>query len=168
MKIFETERLLFRHLEPGDLDDLYALYRDPEVRRFFPEGTYTREQTQLRLESYLQGYRENPTLGFWATILRETGEFIGRCGLLSWVIDGRAEIEIAYMLARQFWGRGLGTEAAEGIARYARDTLNINRLICLIDRENLASIRVAEKVGMAFENEGRDELGPYLLYSMSK
>jgi len=46
MKILETERLLMRRLVPADLDDLYALYRDPDICRHFPEGTLTLDETR--------------------------------------------------------------------------------------------------------------------------
>ncbi len=168
MIILETDRLLLRRLVPDDLDDLYALYSDPEVRRYFPEGTLTREQTREELEWFLNGHPEHPELGLWATIHQASGRFIGRCGLLPWTIDGRYEVEVAYMLARDYWGQGLASEAARGIARYAFETLGLTRLICLIDSHNAASIRVATRIGMAFEKEGRDEMGPFLLYAMSR
>lgn len=168
MNILETERLLLRHLEPADLDDLYALYRDPEVRRYFPEGTLTRAETWEELEWFLNGHPRHPELGLWATIHKETGQFIGRCGLLPWTIDGQFEVEVAYMIAKAYWGQGLGTEAARGIRDYAFSTLNRSRLICLIDRDNQASIRVATNIGMVFEKEGVDDKGPFLLYSMHK
>jgi RimJ/RimL family protein N-acetyltransferase len=166
MIILETPRLTFRRLVPGDLDDLFALYRDPAVRRYFPEGTLTREETLEELTFYLNGHPDHPELGFWAAVHKETGRFIGRCGLLPWTIDGRFEVEVAYMLAREYWGQGLGTEAARGIRDHAFRELGRSRLICLIDRDNRASIRVAEKIGMAFEKEGRDAQGPYWLYAM--
>ena len=168
MIILETERLLFRRLEIGDLDDLYALYSDPEVRKYFPEGTLNREETKEELEWFLNGHPKNPELGLWATILKETGRFIGRCGLLFWVIDGQAEVEVAYMIAREYWGKGLGTEAAQGIRDYAFEKLGYTRLICLIDRDNMASIKVAKNIGMRFEKEGMDDKGPFLLYSIIK
>lgn len=165
MIILETPRLRLRRLEPGDLDDLFALYSDPEVRRYFPEGTLTREETRKELEWFRNGHPEHPELGLWATVLREDDRFIGRCGLLPWTLDGRFEVEIAYMLARDYWGRGLATEAARGIRDHAVGVLGRDRLICLIDRDNAASIRVAEKIGMTFEREGRDDQGPFLMYS---
>jgi len=168
MKILETKRLVFRHLEPGDLDRLFALYGDPEVRRYFPEGTLTYEETKEELEWFLNGHPEHPELGLWATIHKETDRFIGRCGLLPWRIDQRLEVEVAYLLAKEYWGQGLGTEAAQAILDHGFEKLRLSRLICLIDRENLASIRVAEKIGMTFEKEGRDEKGPFLLYSRNK
>ena len=168
MKILETEHLLLRHLEPGDLDCLYALYSDPEVRRYFPEGTLTLEETKEELDWFLHGHPRHPELGLWATIHKPSGQFIGRCGLLPWNIDGVFEVEIAYMLGKEWWGQGLATEAALGIRYYAYETLKLKRLICLIDEDNQASIRVAEKTGMRFEKTGLDDKGPYMLYSVEK
>jgi RimJ/RimL family protein N-acetyltransferase len=168
MFILETERLIIRHFEPGDLASLFVLYRDPDMRRYFPEGTLTIEKTQEELEWYLNGHPEHPELGLWATIHKETGQFIGRCGLLPWKIDGQEEIEIAYMIAKDYWAQGLGTEAALGIRDYAFEQLRLTRLICLIDEQNRASIRVAEKIGMSYEKEGQDELGPFHLYALHR
>ncbi len=168
MNILETERLLLRHLEPDDLDNLYALYRDPQVRQYFPEGTLTYQETKEELEWFLNGHPEHPELGLWATILKDGNRFIGRCGLLPWTIDGRYEVEVAYLLAKEDWGRGLGTEAAQGVLDYGFETLQLSRLICLVEEGNLASIRVAQKIGMTFERAGQDDKGPFLLYSRSK
>jgi|SRR5215210_3108499 len=168
MKILETKRLVLRRLELGDLDSLCALYGDPEVRRYFPEGTLTREETKAELEWFLNGHPEYPDLGLWATIQKDTDSFVGRCGLLPWTIDGRPEVEVAYLLAKRYWGQGLATEAAQAILDYGFERLDLSRLICLIENDNLASIRVAEKIGMTFEREGSDDQGPFLLYSRSK
>ena len=168
MMILETERLFLRYFEPGDLEALYALYRDPEMRRYFPDGTLTLEETQEELEWHQNGHPQHPELGLWATLLKETGQFIGRCGLLPWTIDGQFEIEIAYMIDKAYWGQGLGTEAAAGVRDYAFEQLGLQRLVCLIDEHNRASMRVAQKIGMAFEKEGRDELGPFHLYALKR
>lgn len=168
MKILETKRLILRHLELDDLDDLYTLYRDQEVRRYFPEGTLTYAETKEELEWFLNGHPEHPELGLWATIHKASNRFVGRCGLLPWIIDERYEVEVAYLLGKEYWGQGLGTEAAQAILDYGYETLGLGRLICLIDRDNQASINVAQKIGMTFEKEGIDEKGPFLLYSQSK
>ena len=168
MKILETDRLILRHLLPTDLDSLFALYSDQEVRRYFPEGTLTYQETREELEWFLNGHPENYELGLWATIHKETNQFIGRCGLLPWTIDQRSEVEVAYLLGKEYWGQGLGTEAARAIVKYGFETLGLSRLICLIDRDNQASIKVASKIGMSFEKEGEDEKGPFLLYSINK
>lgn len=168
MIILETERLRLRHLVMDDLEALYALYRDPQVRQYFPEGTLTLHETREELEWFLHGHPRQPELGLWATVLKASGKFVGRCGLLPWTIDGQPEVEVAYLIDKAYWGRGLGTEAARAVRDYGFEQLGLARLICLIDQANLASIRVAEKIGMAFEKEGEDELGPFHLYSIDR
>lgn len=174
MLILETNRLRLRRLVPDDLDALYALYRDPEMRLYFPqEGvspdrTLTYEETKEELEWFLNGHPKRPELGLWATILKETGAFIGRCGLLPWTIDGQDEVEVAYMIDKAYWGCGYGSEAARGIRDYAFQQLGLARLICCIDSENTGSVKVAGAIGMTFEREAVDDLGPFLIYSMTK
>lgn len=165
MKILETKHLMLRRLQLTDLDDLFRLYGDPEVRRYIPDAPTNYEETREELEWFLDGHPDQPELGLWATIHKETNRFIGRCGLLPWVIDGRPEVEVAYLLAKAYWGQGLGTEAAQAVRDYGYETLGLSRLICLIERDNLASIKVAEKIGMTFEKEGQDDKGPFLLYA---
>jgi RimJ/RimL family protein N-acetyltransferase len=168
VQILETERLLLRHLEPGDLEALFALYRDPEIRRYFPEGTLTLEETREELEWFLDGHPRRPELGLWATIEKASGAFAGRCGLLPWTIEGRDEVEVAYLLGREHWGRGLATEAASAIALHGFTRLGLERLVSLIDPGNLASIRVAERIGMTLERRLEDEHGPFLLYAVTR
>ena len=146
-----------RRLVASDLDDLYALYRDPEIRRYFPEGTLTLDETREELAWFLNGHPDHPELGLWATIHKATGAFIGRCGLLSWTIDGVDEVEIAYLIAKPWQRQGLGAEAARAPVRYGFETLGLRRLIALIDPANGASIRTATRVGLRFEKEAEME-----------
>jgi len=164
--ILETKRLLLRHQVISDLDDLWALYCDPEITKYIPDAPRSREEAQEELEWHMHGHPKYPDLGLWATIHKETGKFIGRCGLLPWEIDGQKEVEVAYTLARAYKGQGLGTEAGQAILQYGFETLNLSRLICLIDADNIASQKVAEKIGMTFEKESRDEMGPFLVYAI--
>lgn len=168
MKILETERLILRHQTPADLESLWALYCDPDVRKYIPDAPRTYDEAREELEWHMHGHPRRPELGLWATIHKETGRFIGRCGLLPWTIDQREEVEVAYLLAKAYWGQGLGTEAARAIARYAFDELGLSRLVCLIEPENHASANVARKIGMTFEREARDEIGPFLLYAVEE
>jgi ribosomal-protein-alanine N-acetyltransferase len=151
------------------LDALFALYRDPEVRKYFPEGTLTYEETREELAWIIDVYYGQYGYGLWATIYKETGAFIGRCGLIPWTIDQRLEVEVAYLLDKAYWGQGLATEAAQAIVQYAFEQLQLSRLICLFDPEHQASRNVAEKMGMTLEKELEGINGdgiPTLLYSM--
>ena len=171
MNILETNRLILRHLVPEDTGALFKLYSDPEIRRYFPEGTLTYEETQEELEWFLNGHPEHHELGLWATVYKETGQFIGRCGLLPWTIEERHEVEIAYMIAKEFQRQGLATEAAQAILQYGFEKLGLSRLICLMDPANIASQKVAQKIGMSLEREVDGIAGdnfPTLIYSIHK
>jgi ribosomal-protein-alanine N-acetyltransferase len=166
--ILETQRLRLRALTLDDLDALAALYRDPDVRRYFPEGTLTRAETREELEWIIDVYYGQHGYGLWATIFKETGAFIGRCGLIPWKMEGQLEVEVAYLLDKAYWGQGLATEAALAIRDYGFERLGLPRLICMMYPQNLASVRIAQKMGMTLEREAEDEKGPYLIYAMSR
>jgi ribosomal-protein-alanine N-acetyltransferase len=166
--ILVTRRLILRHQVLEDLDDLWALYRNPNITKYIPDAPRSREEANEELEWHMHGHPRHPKLGLWATIHKETGRFIGRCGLLPWSIDGQDEVEVAYTIAEAYQGCGLGTEAAQAILRHGFETLRLSRLICLIDPKNIPSQKVAEKIGMSFERETRDETGPFLVYSVRK
>lgn len=165
--ILETPRLWLRPLTLDDLDALYALYRDPEVRRYFPEGTLTYDETREELAWIIDVFYGQYGYGLWATHLKSTGEFIGRCGLIPWTIDGRKEVEVAYLLGKPHWNQGLGTEVAGAILAYAFDHLRLTRVICMLDPENIGSARVAEKNGMILEREEVIEGYMTRLYALS-
>ena len=133
------------------MDTLWALYCDPEITKYIPDAPRTREEAKEELEWHIHGHPRFPELGLWATIHKETGRFIGRCGLLPWTIDGQQEVKVAYTIAQEYWGQGLGKEAAHAILYYGFEKLNLSCLICLIDAENIASQKVAEKIGMRYE-----------------
>jgi [ribosomal protein S5]-alanine N-acetyltransferase len=168
MTILETDRLLLRHLAPADLEPLSALYGDEEIRRYFPDGTLSYAETREELEWFLSGHPTHPELGLWATIHKQSGDFIGRCGLLPWTIEDRPVVEVAYLLAKRYWGQGLATEAGLAIVHHGFERLGLERLVCLIDPGNQRSIRVAERIGMRFERQMDDAAGPFLLYAQSR
>jgi ribosomal-protein-alanine N-acetyltransferase len=164
--VLRTPRIELRRLREEDLEPLAALYADADVRRYFPEGTLGRADTAEEIAWFRDGHPDDARLGLWAAIAREDGAFLGRCGLLPWRIDGRDEVELAYLIDRRRWGEGLATEAAHGIVQHAAECLRLPRLIALILPGNRASIRVAEKVGMHFEAEFAHAAGTCLRYAM--
>lgn len=143
MVVLNTKRLLLRRLELADLEPLWALYRDPEIRKYYPDGTRTLQETKEELEWFLHGHPHHAELGLWATVERKTGEFVGRCGLLPWRIEGADEVELAFMIKKERWREGLATEAAEGIIQHAREVLGLRRLVCLVMPGNGTAPRAA-------------------------
>jgi RimJ/RimL family protein N-acetyltransferase len=166
--ILETKRLILRHQVLADLDDLWALYCNPNITKYIPDAPRSREEAKEELEWHMHGHPKHPELGLWATIHKESGKFIGRCGLLPWTIEGQYDVEVAYTIAEEYWGQGLGSEAAQAILQYGFEKLNLSRLICLIDPDNIGSQKVAEKIGMTFEREAQDELGTFSIYSITR
>lgn len=166
--VIETPRLTLRELTTGDLDDLAAMYADAEVMQFIGRGgVLAREDAERYIDRQIRSYRERG-FGEWATVLRDTGETVGMCGLIVWPdIDGAVETEVAYLLARTAWGRGLGTEAAGAIRDWGARELGLERLVSCIYPENATSIRVAEKIGMRFEKRFGYHGLPMALYVWS-
>ncbi len=166
--ILETKRLTLRPLTMDDLDVLATLYSYPEVRKYFPDRTLTYEETKKELEWIIDVCYGRHGFGLWATIHKETGAFIGRCGLIPWALEGRSEVEVAYLLAKTYWGQGLATEAAQAILGYGFERLPVERLICVIEPENRASAKVATKIGMTYRKEVEDEFGWASLYAIAR
>jgi ribosomal-protein-alanine N-acetyltransferase len=135
-----------------DHKPMYRIFCDPDVMRF-SDGVKTKEWVQAWLETCLERYQ---TWGFGpcAVVEQRSQNVIGYCGLFFFPdLDGQAEVEIGYRLARSAWGQGYATEAACAVRDHAFTTLGMKRLIAMIDPSNIASIRVAEKVGMKYEKE---------------
>lgn len=151
--ILRTDRLELRELTPGDAPSLAAIYADIEVMQYLASGrTRSLVETQAEIEHHRDCYARDG-FGLWATVLRETGALIGRCGLLPWRIEGSPEIEVAYLLGQAHWGHGLGTEAALAIRDWAFEHVDVDRLVSLAYPHTKASARVAEKIGMRFDRE---------------
>jgi RimJ/RimL family protein N-acetyltransferase len=141
--ILETERLRLRPFRLGDFDDYAALCGDPEVSRYL-SVRLSREQSWRHL-AFLIGHWELLGYGMWAAEEKETGELVGRIGFAD--PDGWPGCELAWALARRWWGRGYATEGARAALDYAFRVLRKDRVISLIVAENHASIRVAERLG---------------------
>lgn len=150
-----TDRLAFREMAADDLDAMFGLLGDPAVVWVNPRPC-TRDEVRAWIERNRRRYVERG-FGLWIVTERATGAFVGECGLTQQVFAGSTEIEVAYQLRSEFWGRGLATEAAAACVAFARDVASLPRVVALIDPRNHASKRVAAKIGLAWE---RDVLVP--------
>lgn len=147
--ILETDRLLIREFTEGDVDAFYRLGSDPDVTR------YTGDRLQSRAEA-LEVLRTRPLadyrlhgFGRWACILKADGELIGFAGPK--YLDDLREVDLGYRFLPRCWGQGLATEAARAVVIDAYSRLDLRRMIGLVDPANIASARVLEKVGGAFD-----------------
>ena len=148
-----TDRLLLRQVHILDSEPMYRLFGDAEVMRF-SEGVQTKEWVDAWLQTCLERYYRTWGFGPYAVVEKQSRDVIGYCGLFYFPdVNGRPEVEIGYRLARFAWGQGYATEAAGAVRDFAFATLAMKRLIAMIDPSNLASIRVAEKIGMHYETD---------------
>ena len=108
-----SSRLAFRELNENDLDDLAGLLGDPVVMKFYPRPRDRAEALEW-IHWNQRLYREHG-FGLWLMTLRETGEFVGDCGLTPQQVEGTTEIEIGYHVRADLQGRGLATEAATSL-----------------------------------------------------
>jgi ribosomal-protein-alanine N-acetyltransferase len=144
----ETARLRLRPFEPGDFEELFRLYSDPDVMRFIGQGVRTREEAEQGLARGIGHWRDRG-FGMWAVHDKATGKFVGRCGIQP--LQDTGEIELGYALHQEFWGRGLATEASVVALRFGFETIALSRIVAIARPENTGSRHVMEKLGMTYE-----------------
>jgi RimJ/RimL family protein N-acetyltransferase len=151
MRVFlETERLLLRQFTDADVDDLFALYDDPEVMRYL-NGGKPADRAEIEkhdLPAFLGYYERFPGYGFWAAIEKSSGTFLGwfhfrpKPGYLP------EQPELGYRLNRSSWGKGYATEGSLALLEKGFTELGVKRVWAGTMAVNLGSRRVMEKVGM--------------------
>jgi [ribosomal protein S5]-alanine N-acetyltransferase len=153
MKVLETDRLLFRDHEASDLEAYCAIESDPEYRR--PQVVHLRSELE---RGFHEGWLPPKPMGLLATVYKPDGRYIGRCGLYpvrtddGLVVPGEARL--AFYLARPYWGRGLATEAGRAFIRRGFSELGLSRIEAGMNADNLASVRVIEKLGFTWVRSG--------------
>ena len=148
----ETSRLILRPFEPSDALAAFGWFGDPVVMRFTPTGPdKSIEETKRRLASYEEHQKVH---GFskWLVLDRDSRVAIGDSGLL--VLQDYGWIDLGFRFAQRCWGKGLATEVASAWVRAAFDEFGVGQLGAFVDSENVASIRVLEKVGFRAERRG--------------
>jgi RimJ/RimL family protein N-acetyltransferase len=153
----ETERLLLRPPVAADAPAAAELLADPEVMRFLGGETVPAEHAPAVVEKWLERWRRNG-VGPFMIERRDDGRFLGRAGILvwdprSWTITtladagGNAQPELGWALVHAHWGNGYATEAARAVREWAYEERGIDRLASLIAPANVASQRVAQRLG---------------------
>jgi RimJ/RimL family protein N-acetyltransferase len=150
MEIAVTQRLILRHFRTSDAEAMDRVLGDAYVMRF-GDGVQAPDRVRFWIRREITDRYRTWGFGKWAVVEKASGDVIGYCGLAKFndrVLPG--EVEIGYRLARSHWGKGYATEAARAVVSCAFDTLELPRVIAVIDPENVASLRVAEKLGMRY------------------
>jgi RimJ/RimL family protein N-acetyltransferase len=145
-----TLRLTLRPLRSRDADVLHRIYQAEGVLRYFPNPLAPPIEKVERFITLQQAHWHKHGFGNWGLLPDGETEIIGWAGLQ--YLPELDETEVGFLLARPFWGRGYATEAAQAALQLGFTDLCLNYIIALVHPDNLASQRVIEKCGMAYQN----------------
>jgi RimJ/RimL family protein N-acetyltransferase len=162
--VIQTERLLLRPLAESDLDQMITLLGDEEALVMWG-GALTPDEAHSWIVRNIARYGGDG-YGRCAVVWRESGELVGDCGLVSTTVEDVPEIELGWITRRSHWGRGIATEAATAWRDFAFGVLELDRIVSMVLAENVASRRVAEKLGMTVEREAQWGDRPHLMYAL--
>ena len=165
----ETERLILRGHHVDDFDAHAALWGDPVVTRFIGGVPQTREQAWVRLLRHA-GMWQVMGFGFWAVTDKATGRLLGEAGFhdlkreLTPSVEGM--LETGWGFVPDAHGKGIATETVSAVIAWGRQNHPHMRITCLIDPQNVASIRVAEKQGFREFARTTYHGGPTILFEL--
>jgi [ribosomal protein S5]-alanine N-acetyltransferase len=146
----ETERLILRKITLDDAEDMYLYASNEEVTRYVTWNTHSSLSDTIEfINTFLTQY-DAP----WGIELKENGKFIGTVHFVWWQPEHNSA-EIGYVLSKEYWGKGLITEAAMAIISFGFESMNLVRIQARCFLENKGSERVMEKLGMSFEGISR-------------
>ncbi|GGG50166.1 GNAT family N-acetyltransferase [Epilithonimonas arachidiradicis] len=149
-EILQTKRLLLRELNLDDAEKFYKLNLNPNVIKYTGNSAFKNiDEAKEFLENY-PDYKLNG-FGRWAVIEKSSNEFLGWCGLK--YDKNLDETDIGFRFFEEHWNKGFATESAKACIDYGFETLNLKTIVGRAMKENLASIKVLEKIGFNFERE---------------
>ncbi|HEX8270326.1 MAG TPA: GNAT family N-acetyltransferase [Flavobacterium sp.] len=167
---FETERLLLREMLPSDDIKMFEMDSDPEVHHFLGNKPQTSiEQSREWIVDIRQQYLVNG-IGRWSVVLKDTGEFIGWCGLkIERHVNGHDQFyDLGYRFIQKHWGKGYAYESAQAWLEVGFNEMNLEVINAYVDADHLASRRVLEKCGLQLMNVFMYEGTPELWYEIRR
>lgn len=150
--IYEDDSIIIRELTTNDVKFLYNIYKEETICKYITPLSKTLDEELLKHEAYIKNIYHFYGYGLWGVFL-PTGELIGRCGIENKLIDNKVEYELGYLIKKEYQNRGYATRACNLVIDYAFNLLDLNRIICVIDKNNIPSIQVAKKLGMNYEKD---------------
>ena len=142
----KTERLILREYTMNDFEDLYEIMSNAETMQHYP-APFARARTRRWIEWNLENYQKYGW-GLWAVVLRESGEFIGDCGITLQNIDGHLLPEIGYHIHKKYWRQGFAKEAAQAVRDWIFENTNYDTIYSYMKYTNVASYSTALSIGM--------------------
>ncbi|MEJ6005655.1 GNAT family N-acetyltransferase [Paucibacter sp. AS339] len=149
MTVLNTQRLRLEPCTDAHLEGLYALNSDPEVMRYITGKPETREGTQAMIDRVKARWVDTG-YSWWSFIDKENGQIIGAGCIQHLARDVANPLEIGWRLRKDRWHQGFASEAAQGMASFAFDTLKTDLLVSVCDPANTGSSRVMERLGMSY------------------
>lgn len=149
-QMLETDRLLLRELSVKDAVHFYELNKDSEVMRFTGDQPF---QNIELARTFLENYDHYRLYGFgrWAVLSKENGSFLGWCGLK--YTKELEEVDVGFRFYQKYWNQGFATEAAKACVDYGLSKLKIPEILGRAMKDNAASIKVLEKIGMTYSKD---------------
>ncbi len=147
----QTPRLALRQLSAADTADIFAIFSDPDVMRYWDHGPMTKPSDAADYIEQIQDGLRRRELFQWGTSEKSDGRIVGTCTLLH-VSHTHQRGEIGFALARAHWGRGIAMEAVSALLAFAFGELQLHRLEADVDPRNDRSLRLLERLG--FHREG--------------
>jgi ribosomal-protein-alanine N-acetyltransferase len=148
-----TPRVILRPFTEQDIDPLHQILIGKDVLRYFPKTDPPQRERVERMVSSLLKHWEEYGYGLWAVESRSTGRLMGRCGLQ--YLPEMEEVEVDFILGREFWGQGFAAEAGRTGVRYGFEELGVESIVGIVHLENRASQRVLEKLGMTLKKRAQ-------------
>jgi len=153
--IIETPRLILREMTDDDFSALYAILSDPETMRYYPQP-YDEAGVRRWINWCRDSYAKHG-FGLWAVTLKDTGEFIGDCGISLQPIHGQWLPEVGYHIRKDLWRKGYASEAAAECIRLAFEQFDFPAVYSYMNADNEPSYRTAMKNGMTQTDEYTDD-----------
>ena len=161
-EMFALPGLLAERLTPADRHHLRRIDRESAVMASMG-GVRAPATTDAYLERNLEHWVEHG-FGIWMLRDPDSGALIGRAGLRHILVENAEEVELAYALLPEWWGRGLGTTAARACVTIAREWIGLPSVVALVLPDNHRSRRVLAKAALLPEREVIHAGAPHLLY----
>lgn len=162
--VIETSRLIIREYTQEDFDALYEILSDDETMKYYPKP-YDEKGVQRWIDWCLDSYSKNG-FGLWALELKETGKFIGDCGISMQKIDGIWLPEIGYHVHKQYWRQGYAKEACAAVKRWFFENTSHDTVYSYMNSDNIASCATAAANGMTrikSYHDGEESLHVYAI-----
>ena len=147
--VIKTTRLLLKKFCLDDAPSLLTLNADPEVMQYTGDLPFRDLNDAVQ---FVENYTHYQEFGYgrWSVYLKQNSAFIGWCGLK---FNQLEKTDIGFRFMKKYWGQGYATEAALACLQYGFDHLGLKEIIGRADIRNIASIKVLEKIGMAYWKE---------------